>query len=65
MREKITRLLKFRPGDRPSSPAGLPAAVFVGDNPSMSEWVMFAIVATIVGVLVLLLRLGVGDDDDA
>jgi hypothetical protein len=29
----------------------------------MSEWVMFATVAVIVGVLVVLLRLGVGDDE--
>jgi hypothetical protein len=29
----------------------------------MSEWVMFATVAVIVGALVVLLRLGVGDDE--
>jgi hypothetical protein len=28
----------------------------------MSEWMMFATVAVIVGVLVVLLRMGVGDD---
>jgi hypothetical protein len=29
----------------------------------MSEWAMFATVAVIVGALVVLLRLGVGDDE--
>lgn len=29
----------------------------------MNEWVMFAVVATIVGVLVVLLRMGVDDDE--
>jgi hypothetical protein len=29
----------------------------------MSEWVVFGVVAVIVGILVVLLRLGVGDDD--
>ena len=29
----------------------------------MNEWVMFATVAVIVGVLVVLLRMGVGDDE--
>lgn len=33
------------------------------DNAGMSEWVMFATVAVIVGVLVVLLRMGVGDDE--
>jgi hypothetical protein len=29
----------------------------------MNEWVVFGVVAVIVGILVVLLRLGVGDDD--
>jgi hypothetical protein len=29
----------------------------------MSEWVVFGVVAVIVGILVALLQLGVGDDD--
>jgi hypothetical protein len=30
----------------------------------MSEWTMFGIVATIVGGLIVLLRLALGEDDD-
>lgn len=47
---------------RPRAPP-LPAAGARADNAAMNEWVMFAVVATIVGVLVVLLRMGVGDDE--
>jgi len=29
----------------------------------MAEWVAFGVVAVIVGILVVLLRMGIGDDD--
>lgn len=51
----------------PAAAGGRPAPLHVadrpGDNDRMNEWVMFATVAVIVGVLVVLLRMGVGDDE--
>lgn len=67
-RDRKRRGKDTRPGVRRPSGARrqvppLPAAGTPPDNPAMNEWVMFAVVATIVGVLVVLLRMGVGDDD--